>query len=111
MPFGDLLFERRMSRKRNIQISRVGCDSAHRTFGTGGRPGAHANNPAALDIDLRNLGRVYSLVFRPSHLELCRKIDPELKTIDAFGPNLRHLFMHDSTTGGHPLNISRANAS
>ena len=51
------------------------------------------------------------LIARFDHLELCRQIDPKLESRNPFRSHLRHFFMHDPTSGRHPLKVPSADAA
>src|SRR4030095_7792673 len=107
----DLMGERGVSRERNIQISRVRRDPAHGAAYSIDGAGDYTNAGSTGHLNFRDFTGENALIPRTSHLQLGGQVDPELKTINAFRSRLRHFLVHDSTTGSHPLNISRSNAS
>src|ERR1700757_3892338 len=57
--------------------------------------------------NFRDVGSLYLLISRRSHLERGGKICPELESVHAAGRvALGHFLMNDTAAGGHPLHVS-----
>src|SRR5437773_3439457 len=47
-------------------------------------------------------------ILRPAHLLARRQVEPQLQSGDSLGAYLRHLFVEDAASRGHPLNVAGA---
>src|SRR6185295_844488 len=93
----------------HVHVAGIRSDAVDRTLLAPEAPAhdAHARTVVVGHVGDRARGHV--LVARCGHLERRGQVRPELEPVHAaFGVALWHLLMEDAATGGHPLDVTRA---